>query len=142
MSFPLKVWFSFVFGWFCDWNIMGCDGLWWLGDVGWICRDVVFFKWKEKRDMEIWRKKRVKQIREETDIDKEEREKEKLVKYYRQSYSNRVYLHGYVAFLYIYKGLEWLMLVFFVPYCVNFFTFCILQWLMQLLMFLLFVYFR
>lgn len=56
--------------------------------------------------MEIWRKKRVKQIREETDIDKEEREKEKLVKYYRQSYSNRVYLHGYVAFLYIYKGLE------------------------------------
>ena len=59
-----------------------------------------------KRDMEIWIKKRVKQIREETDIDKEEREKEKLVKYYRQSYSNRVYLHGYVAFLYIYKGLE------------------------------------
>ena len=21
------VWFFFVFGWFCDWNIMGCDGL-------------------------------------------------------------------------------------------------------------------
>ena len=35
--------------------------------------------------MEIWRKKRVKQIREETDIDKEEREKEKLVKYYRHA---------------------------------------------------------
>ena len=56
--------------------------------------------------MEIWRKKRVKQIREETDIDKEEREKEKLVKYYRQSYNNHVYLHDYVAFLYIYRGLE------------------------------------
>ena len=30
--------------------------------------------------------------------------------------------------LYIYKGLERLMLVFFVPYCVNFYTLYILQW--------------
>ena len=25
----ILVWFFFVFGWYCDWNIMGCDRLWW-----------------------------------------------------------------------------------------------------------------
>ena len=36
------------------------------------------------------------------DTNKEEREKEKLIKYYMQSYSNRVYLHGYCSiFVYL-----------------------------------------
>ena len=79
------VWFSFVFGWFCDWNIMDCDELWWwwLGD-GWAVSGVCAANLGQ------------------TQTKKREREREKLLKYRIQSYSNRVYLHGYCTiFVYL-----------------------------------------
>ena len=104
-------WLSFFFGWFCDWNSMGC------GSGDWM---VVGRCWLDLQQTGM-------------NTNKEEREREKLIKYCIQNYSNRIYLHSYYSILYIYKGLERLMHVFFVLYCVNFFTFCILQWLIQLL---------
>ena len=49
-------------------------------------------------------------------------------------YTKPLHFVNGVVDLYIYKGLERLMLVFFVQYFVNFYALYILQWLMQLLL--------
>ena len=63
--------------------------------------------------------------REKERVDEEVREK--TIKKYLHSYSNRVYLHGYCSKIYIYKLIHPLMWVVFGGKCVNLTTFCIIH---------------
>ena len=86
-------WFGLIFGliFLCFWLILWLEylGLWWIVVVviGWWLGSVECM---------------CKKLGTNTDKEERAREREKLLKYYIQSYSNRVYLHGYCStFVYL-----------------------------------------